>query len=139
MKECSYPNEERKVYKLQVSPTAKRLDTKQLDFETYLKALSSVKVPLQLKRKFEQKNKQLYLVVKRYKSLNSFDISNFTKHCGIHNVPFSTKNMVNYICKDQSCQHSLQLVLDILSQKIGDLSRQSFCFVSEKLCVTDDT
>ena len=139
LKECSYPNEERKVYKLQVSPTAKRLDTKQLDFETYLKALSSVKVPLQLKRKFEQKNKQLYLVVKRYKSLNSFDISNFTKHCGIHNVPFSTKNMVNYICKDQSCQHSLQLVLDILSQKIGDLSRQSFCFVSEKLCVTDDT
>jgi hypothetical protein len=126
---------ERKIYKLQGNPTAKRLDTKQLDFKTYLKALISNKVPPQLKRKFEQRNKQLYLVMKRYKCLNSFDVSNFTKHCGVHNVPFSARNMSNYICNEPSCKHALHHVLE---EEIDHLSTKCFFFVDEKLCLTDD-
>ena len=92
------------LYELQGNSTAKRLDTKQLKFQTYLDALRSIKVTPQLKCKFEQRDKNLFFVMKRYKSLNSFDVSNFTKNCGIHNVPFSTRNLSNYICQDPFCK-----------------------------------
>ena len=73
--------------------------------------------------------------MKRYKCLNSFDVSNFTKHCGVHNVPFSARNMSNYICNEPSCKHALHHVLE---EEIDHLSTKCFFFVDEKLCLTDD-
>ena len=105
-----------------------------LRFHTYLDALRSIKVPHQLKRKFEQRNKNLHFVMKRYKSLNSFDVSNFTKNCEIHNVPFSTKNLSNYVCQDQFCRHTKIPVLRILSEKLDDLFVKKFYFLDEQLC-----
>ena len=93
------------------------------------------KSPPQLKRKFEQRDKNLYFVMKRYKSLNSFDVSNFTKNCGIHNVPFSTRNLSNYFCRDPFCKELVQPVLRTLSQKIDDLMGKKFYFLNGKLCI----
>ena len=123
------------LYELQGNSTAKRLDTKQLKFQTYLDALLSIKVTLQSKRKFEQRDKNLYFVMKRYKSLNSFDVSNFTMNCGIHNVPFSTRNLSNYICQDPFCKEFIKPVLRTLSQNIDDLMEKKFYFSNGKLCV----
>ena len=73
--------------------------------------------------------------MKRYKSLNSFDVSNFTKNCGIHNVPFSTRNLSNYICQDPFCKELKKPVLKTLSQKIDDLMEKKFYFFNGKLCI----
>ena len=126
---------EKKIYELYSNSTAKRLDTQQLRFHTYLDALRSIKVPHQLKRKFEQRNKNLHFVMKRYKSLNSFDVSNFTKDCGIHNIPFSTRNLSNYFCQDPHCKQFIQPVLKTLSQKIDDLMGKKFYFLNERLYI----
>ena len=125
---------EKKIYKLYSNSTAKRLDTQQLRFQIYLDALCSIKVPHQLKRKFEQRDKNLHFVMKRYKSLNSFDVSNFTKNCEIHNVPFSKKNLTNYICHDQFCKHNKKTLLTTLSEKLDDLFAKNFYFSNEQLC-----
>ena len=126
---------DRKIYELQGNPTAKRLDTQQLKFQTYLDALRSIKVPPQLKCKFEQRDKNLYFVMKRYKSLNSFDVSNFTKDCGIHNVPFSTTNLSNYFCQDPLCKQFIQPVLKTLSQKLDNLMGKNFYFLNGRLYI----
>ena len=134
---CAYGSvcKDKKIYELQGNSTAKRLDTQQLKFQTYLDALRSIKVSAQLKCKFEQRDKNLYFVMKRYKSLNSFDVSNFTKNCGIHNVPFSTRNLSNYFCRDPFCKELIQPVLRTLSQKIDDLMGKKFYFLNGKLCI----
>ena len=126
---------EKKIYQLYGNPIAKRLDTQQLKFQTYLDALCSIKVKPQIKRKFEQRDKNLHFVMKRYKSLNSFDVSNFTKNCEIHNVPFSTKNLSNYVCHDQFCKHKKKPVLRTLSEKLNDLFGKNYYFLDEQLCV----
>ena len=125
----------KKIYKLFGNATAKRLDTQQLRFQTYLDALRSIKVPNQLKRKFEQRDKNLHFVMKKYKSLNSFDNSNFTKNCGIHNVPFSARNLSNYDCHDPFCKHICQPLLSTFSQKIDDLFEKKFHFLNGELCI----
>ena len=91
-------------------------------------------MPHQLKRKFEQRDKNLHFVMKRYKILNSFDVSNFTKNCEIHNVPFSKKNLTNYICHDQFCKHNKKTLLTTLSEKLDDLFAKNFYFSNEQLC-----
>ena len=126
---------EKKIYQLYGNPTAKRLDAQQLKFQTYLDALCSIKVKPQIKRKFEQRDKKLHFVMKRYKSLNSFDVSNFTKNCEIHNVPFSTKNLSKYICQSTFCKYLKQPLLRTLYDKSNDLIGKSFYFLDGQLCV----
>ena len=131
-KECKCGS--KKMYRLQEESTAKRLDVKQLEFRSYLEALLTDNIQLQNKRKFEQKDKNLFLVHKRYKGLNSFDVSNFTKNCGIHNIPFSNKNLSKFMCNDNFCKNLKEFTLNMLLKFLCDSTEKLFFFSNGKLC-----
>ena len=132
-KECKCGS--KKMYRLLEDPTAKRLDIKQLEFRSYLEALLTDNVQLQNKRKFEQRDKNLFLVHKRYRGLNSCDVSNFTKNCGIHNIPFCTNNLSKFICNDYFCKNLKEYTLHTLSQFLSSSIGKLFFFSNGRLYI----
>ena len=75
----------------------------------------------ELRYKFEQKNKQTVMSIKKMKSLSKFDDSNFTRSCGIHNLQFSTNNREKYMCEISDCRTTRKSI-SILKDSFQDIS-----------------
>ena len=122
------------LYHMDSSPTAKGKKIQLLDFCTYLKALTDPKRMTESSFRFEQKKKSLVLSCKKYQSLSNFDRSNFTKSCGLHNIPFSKYNFLEQTCLDQSCVRN-KLALQILKDNIDSVLKHLYFFEHDQIKV----
>ena len=86
------------IFSLVDNPTAKRLDISQLDFKQYINALTENKICTQSRWKFQQKKKNIHISHQTFISLSSFDPSNYTSKCGLHNVFISNLSHTHYLC-----------------------------------------
>lgn len=114
-------------YKLVEAPTAKRLNTNQLKFENYINALGVHKIQTQSRWRFLQKNKSMHLSLHKYSGLSSFDESNYTKSCGIHNSFFCEKKDQSFSC--QICQtEGSNISFDVLKNNLRIMQNGLFHF-----------
>ena len=96
--------------------SAKGKQVKQLSFVNYLETLLLNSWNCESRYKISQNNKKLYFQYLRYKSLSSFDDSNFTKKCGIHNTPFLKTNYIFQECDEENCKEAFSHLHHILNQ-----------------------
>ena len=105
------------LYYIQSKSTAKGKNVKLLNFESYLTTMTSNSFSTELRCKFEQKNKQTVMSLKKMRSLSKFDDSNFTRSCGVHNLQFSSNNRDRYLCDIVDCgatRKSINILKDAL-------------------------
>lgn len=131
---CSNNYDGLQLYYLDSSPTAKGKKISLLDFRTYLQALTDPKRMTESSFRFEQKKKSLVLSCKKYHSLSNFDRSNFTKTCGLHNIPFSKFNYPEQCCLDQPCIRN-KIALQILKDNVNSILEQLYFFENDQIKV----
>jgi len=76
----------------------------------------------------------MYNIVEKSKGLISFDDSNFTQNCGIHNIPFSSNNFLNHECKNPECKDTKEY-LNILKERLATLVLSTFVVENGKLTI----
>ena len=104
------------LYYIVDNASAKGKQVKQLSFVNYLETLLLNSWNCESRYKISQNNKKLYFQYLRYKSLSSFDDSNFTKKCGIHNTPFLKTNYIFQECDEENCKEAFSHLHHILNQ-----------------------
>jgi hypothetical protein len=76
----------------------------------------------------------MHNIVEKSKGLISFDDSNFTKNCGIHNLPFSSNNFLNYECNNPECKETKEY-LNILKESLATIVKSYFVIENGKLII----
>ena len=122
----------KQLFKFAFNPHSKAKDLKQLNFLSYVDVLLGKPYATQTRYRFEQRNKQLKLSLKKYKSIVNFDDSNYLLSCKIHNIPFSKKNYANFFCKKKSCKEAF-LILNSISQNFTQYKNTLFSIEQEKV------
>ena len=117
----------KQLYYIIDNASAKGKQVKQLSFANYLETLLFNRWNCESRYKIAQENKKLYFAYLRYKSLTSFDDSNFTKNCGIHSRPFLDTNHTSSKCNETSCKDSFTY-LNYIEKNLEQMKKKSFSF-----------
>ena len=125
--QCVMNYQGKQLYYIIDDASAKGKQVKQLGFANYLEALLSNQWNCEARYKIAQENKKLYFAYLRYKSLSSFDDTNFTKKCGIHNTPFLDKNHISSQCNETSCKDSFSC-LHYIEKNLKHMKSMFFYF-----------
>ena len=125
--QCVINYQGKQLYYIIDDASAKGKQVKQLSFANYLETLLSNRWSCESRYKIAQENKKLHFAYLRYKSLTSFDDSNFTKRCGIHNTPFLDANHISSECNETSCKDSFSY-LNFIEQNLKQMGKMLFFF-----------
>ena len=125
--QCVINYQGKQLYYIIDDASAKGKQVKQLSFANYVETLLSNQWKSESRYKIAQGNKKLYFAYLRYKSLTSFDDSNFTKKCGIHNTPFLDANHISSECNESSCKDSFSY-LNYIEQNLNQMKKMLFFF-----------
>ena len=130
---CIFPNYQGKqLYYIVDNPTAKGKNVSELNFYNYLDSFL-YEWKCETRVKISQERKKLFFSYKKYKSISSFDDSNFSQECGVHNKPFSYLNKIsNNKCLEQSCKFSFKYMM-YLHENLETLKKNLFFFENGKL------